>query len=393
MPSSSFGSPTNRGRRSPSHPHNTLDNLATTDPITIETLPTEMLLNVVGWVGTMSPVTHEHGKSALLNLSLTSKTMRDACLRLLFRGVIIDVEDTVGSGKHSHYFSASTFSAEMRAAPPSMVAKARSFAIKTRGEDSNAPKIDNVTVQRAMKMACKILAGAKMLKKLHIRLPFSRTSVESPVHSSLHFVEELLVNPTACSFIKHCRNVHTLAAVGFTTTGGHLRGLRHAMEMASTLGNLHTLEIDQLPLMLINILPHIPHLQTLKLVLDLPPRAIVGLFDVVFELKEKTSHLRALTLVMAGPGHGQSDCWKLFRYDIVVEGWSDYFFERLLNLQDFSIACITRVSVSDAEPRLVSSFHCQRRNSNSANYLGPIKRLTLPRLDHREWVPSHEGPP
>lgn len=299
MPSSSFGSPTNRGRRSPSHPHNTLDNLATTDPITIETLPTEMLLNVVGWVGTMSPVTHEHGKSALLNLSLTSKTMRDACLRLLFRGVIIDVEDTVGSGKHSHYFSASTFSAEMRAAPPSMVAKARSdgilnnvkllillthlhrsFAIKTRGEDSNAPKIDNVTVQRAMKMACKILAGAKMLKKLHIRLPFSRTSVESPVHSSLHFVEELLVNPTACSFIKHCRNAHTLAAVGFTTTGGHLRGPRHAMEMASTLGNLHTLEIDQLPLMLINILPHIPHLQTLKLVLDLPPRAIVGLFDV-----------------------------------------------------------------------------------------------------------------
>lgn len=46
-------------------------------------------------------------------------------------------------------------------------------------------------VQQAIKMARKIFAGAKMLKRLHIRLLFLRTSVESRVHSTSSWIEQL----------------------------------------------------------------------------------------------------------------------------------------------------------------------------------------------------------
>ncbi|KAK8202425.1 hypothetical protein IWZ01DRAFT_123412 [Phyllosticta capitalensis] len=359
----------------------------------IESLPTETLLEIVHWVGKMSTITHEPGSSPLLNLSLTSRTIRDACLRQLFRGVIIDVEDTMR--KHSKLFVSSTYSSEIvNDQIPYMTAKIRSLAITTRCQDITAPRVDMVMIQRAIKLTNVILSSAKLLEKLHLRLPITNVHTSLDLyHRALPSIKQLVVNPGGRRAIRRCPNVHTLALVGFRSTGRDPSFLAEALLEGANIQSIRNLEVDCLSITSVHLLPRMESLENLKLVLELPTQGFVGLFDVVFELQQKSPLLKTLIVVMAGPPRGQSDSWRLFCSDFVVESWSEYFFERLQGLEEHSIACVAREGVNDTEPRLVSLFQCQRRQRNSAKFDGPFKQLKLPGLSHREWVPSLEGPP
>ncbi|KAK8177439.1 hypothetical protein IWX90DRAFT_492161 [Phyllosticta citrichinensis] len=145
---------------------------------TLVTLPTEMLLEIVGFVGSFTPIHHSPGSSALINLSVCSKRMRDVSYRLKFRGLVVDMSDLVFPGKFSTMLTRNNDSDTLEGVPEevsktSYVLRSwyvsarssfsRSFAIKCRAQTASGPTVNAEIVQRAAKILFHVVCVATRL--------------------------------------------------------------------------------------------------------------------------------------------------------------------------------------------------------------------------------------
>ncbi|KAK7546429.1 hypothetical protein IWX92DRAFT_389301 [Phyllosticta citricarpa] len=161
---------------------------------TLETLPTELLLEIVRHVGAFAPIYHKPGTSSLIKLSNTNKRMRDMCHRLKLRGLVVDMNDL-------------------------------SFALKCHNCTKTRPDLDRPVFDRAANFLFHVVSVAGGLKKLSMVSPqtpswynFGGPSAPQGL-PELPFVENLIIDWVS-RFLTCQDGQHRDASVGRSASVG-----------------------------------------------------------------------------------------------------------------------------------------------------------------------------
>ncbi|KAK8177440.1 hypothetical protein IWX90DRAFT_510223 [Phyllosticta citrichinensis] len=348
---------------------------------TLATLPGEMLLEIVGWVGAMSPV-HRNGESALVNFSRTSYKMRELCRRQLFRAVVVEFTDLYGPGKYDGLLNPDMTMHET----PDDLRSIRCFALKAREGWRNRPRTPGLLkISRAGLILIWVLRTSRKLEKLTVTLPpaFQNfrhlvVTAESEGNLELRFVKELIIDKNAHFLLDWCPNITSVTLVGFSTLDPRPNGFMDSLERVASKKHLRRLEIDCAFDDMWRTFPRMDHLERFVLVGEIPRFGLTHLWSIKLELTAKMPQLKSLTLVVTGRFSRASPAPMLFQREAVVAHWARGFFKIHRRLEEFGIACMFYDRGRVKEPRFNSYWKATRPAGGKWNsQLQSLDGLTL----------------
>ncbi|KAK8151609.1 hypothetical protein BC567DRAFT_213570 [Phyllosticta citribraziliensis] len=330
---------------------------------TLATLPGEMILEIVGWVGAMSPV-HRTEESSLVNLSRTSYKMRELCRRQLFRAVVVDFTDLYQPGKYAGLFPPDMTMHET----PDDFRSIRSFALKAREGRHNRPRTPSLLkINRAGLILLRVLRTSRKLEQLTVTLaPGFRNfrqlvvTADSEGAPELPFVKDLVVDKCAHFLLDWCPNITSLTLVGFSTLNPQPNGFMEYLERVASKKHLRSLEIDCAFDDMWGAFPRMDNLQRLVLVGELPRFGLTHLWSIRLELTTKMPQIKSLTLVVTGRFSHASPAPMLFQQEAIVSHWARGFFRFHPRLEEFGIACMFYNRGRVNEPRFNSYWKATR---------------------------------
>ncbi|KAK8177438.1 hypothetical protein IWX90DRAFT_510222 [Phyllosticta citrichinensis] len=253
---------------------------------TINTLPMDLLLEVVDLVGTMDPVT------------LSPK----------FHDIQTDWSK-------------------------------RSLAIKSREE--NPPR--SLAFDSHEFKDSPYFAPFVSLQKLSIVLPesaqlkdFRKSFYGLP---QLPSVRSLVIDPASRFMIRCCPNVSSILLVGFVTNGPGFGILLQVLDFVAGLKGLRHLEIDTSCDFMLDDFMAMRNIESLTLVGQVHGRNRLDLYFMHSRLGELMPNLKSLTLVVAGKPNDGSLAAEIFRAKKYTIATAQSFFLHQANLKEFGLAC------------------------------------------------------
>ncbi|KAK7606405.1 hypothetical protein BKA81DRAFT_382426 [Phyllosticta paracitricarpa] len=385
--------------------------MATIKTVTLlDELPVDVLLKLVGLVGTITPVSSEHAYSSeLIELSTVSKGMRTACYKLLFRGVIVNWHQVSSMGKYDDYFVHKPDNNEIEfEGVPEGVEYTKSFALMERYDTRKGKLLYPVpwpltveTMRRGAVVLSKVLSKANGLRKLSVTVPVvaSRFNLRNAMGPEgvphLPYVTQLVVDKSTLFLIESCPNITNVTFVG-ENKHDEYSGVAfwESFSHIARRETVETVEVDGVPFQVFPIYEVSPNFKHFTFVGELSGHRWISLLSKIrATLPSAMPNLVSLTLVIIGNEHAPSRAFKKFKLKRVAKHFAQAFLTRQRSLQIVTFARITYDLGRQNFPVLWNCWECVR-GAGELEACEVIERneldLAAPRFI--KWHPTSEGP-
>ncbi|KAL2681681.1 hypothetical protein IWX47DRAFT_918430 [Phyllosticta citricarpa] len=368
----------------------------------LEELHVEVLLQIAGQLGSMSPIHLEPDQeNSLVSLSSTSNQMRDICQKLLFRGVIVDWEDLADFlGKHQGLFF-SVGSRQVLHGVPEEVKWIRSFAFKAGNETCKAiVPVTEQTMERAGLFLSHVLSTATRLNKLTVLLPINAKdfSLQNAMAAyeipQLRLVKELVIDISSGFLLKRCPNATSVTIMGFSTYNpAHDAGIE-LLEHISSMEKIHTVEINFTYDDNLFLSPRLPRVKHYKLAGALTSHLWMNHFlELAADLPRTMPELVSLTIVVHAHEHAPSRAWKKLGLERIARHFSQIFLSEHTKLQKVTLARILYQGEHMHYPEIVTCWERQRGEGSLEDApLFQRSELDFGGLSYKSWRSTFEGP-